>query len=118
MQGPKNFYSTGYDMLAVSGSPHVVGFTIDTLNNPEDGHGIIDAWASGEIDVSLGIFREFKKSLALNPVIFLIKDIASPHSLAISGDGDTVYLAEVAEKSKPFKLHKFEVVKKQSQSAL
>ncbi len=104
-------------MLAVSGSPHVVGFTIDTLNNSEDGQGIVDAWASGESDVCVIFVNHFDKSLT-SSIFFALQDIASPHTLALSADGDTVYMAEVAEKSKPFKLHKFKVVNQQSQSAL
>jgi hypothetical protein len=40
----------------------------------------------------------------------LLQDIANPHDLAISPHGDAVYVAEIGDKSKKFKLHKYEVV--------
>jgi DNA-binding beta-propeller fold protein YncE len=42
--------------------------------------------------------------------IFSLQDIADPHDLAVSPHGDAVYVAEIGNKSKKYKLHKFEVV--------
>ena len=42
--------------------------------------------------------------------LFSSQDIANPHDLAISPHGDAVYVAEIGDKSKKYKLHKFEVV--------
>jgi hypothetical protein len=42
--------------------------------------------------------------------VFLFKDITSPHDLAISPHGDAVYVAEIGDKNKKYKLHKFEVI--------
>lgn len=64
-------------MLAVSGSPHVVGFTIDTLNNPEDGQAIVDAWVSGEADVSGCWVDHFDHGLT-DLVFFLCRTLPLP----------------------------------------
>jgi len=74
----------GTALLSISGAPSVEGVTIDTAAQDQK---IIDRWADGKRD-----------------------DIANPHDLAISPHGDAVYVAEIGDKSKKFKLHKYEVV--------
>ena len=47
---------------------------------------------------------------ALKPSLICFQDIANPHDLAISPHGDAVYVAEIGDKGKKYKLHKYEVV--------
>ena len=49
-------------------------------------------------------------TVKLNKANLFVQGIENPHDLAISPHGDAVYVAEIGDKSKKFKLHKYEVV--------
>jgi hypothetical protein len=40
----------------------------------------------------------------------VLQDISNPHDLAVSPRGTTLYLAEIGDKSKKYKLHKYNFV--------
>jgi len=81
---PYAIASKGTALLVLRGSPGARGLTIDTAAEPGD-NPVIDEWGKSD-------------------------GIVSPHDLAISQNGDTVYVAEVPLDRNSVKLHKYDVI--------
>merc|ERR1711863_182732 len=81
---PYAIAAKGTALLVLRGSPGARGLTIDTAAEPGD-NPVIDEWGKND-------------------------GIVSPHDLAISQNGDTVYLAEVPLNKNSVKIHKYDVI--------
>jgi len=81
---PYAIASKGTALLVLRGAPGSSGITIDTASEPEQ-DPVIDQWADSD-------------------------GIVSPHDLAISQRGDTVYVVEVPQDRKNTKIHKYDVI--------
>jgi len=84
IERPYAIASKGTALLVLRGSPGARGLTIDTAAEPGD-NPVIDEWGKSD-------------------------GIVSPHDLAISQNGDTVYVAEVPLNRQNVKIHKYDVI--------
>lgn len=86
---PYAIASKGTALLVLRGAPGVRGLTIDTAVETNE-NPIIDEWATSD-------------------------GIVSPHDLAVSQNGDTVYVVEVPLDRKNTKIHKYDVINNNSE---
>jgi len=81
---PYAIAAKGTALLVLRGSPGAKGLTIDTAAEPEE-EPIIDEWATSD-------------------------GIVSPHDLAVSQNGDTLYVVEVPLDRQNQKIYKYDVI--------